>query len=164
MANVADSDVAPAAEAAGTGAPVLGQKRVVRMGSWAVKDESELRPAFFSFRDVSCVLPVKGVDKQLLLGASGYCKPGESLAIMGPSGAGKSTLLDILSYRKTTGRFTQDVMLNGEKLTQRNFVKHNGYVTSDDLLPPELTVREALEFCAALRLPADWTPEQRQAR
>ncbi|KXS21193.1 hypothetical protein M427DRAFT_51455 [Gonapodya prolifera JEL478] len=146
------------------GAPALGTKRIVRMGSWAVKDESELRPAYFSFRNISCVLPVKGVDKQLLLNASGYCKPGESLAIMGPSGAGKSTLLDILSYRKSTGRFTQDVMLNGERLTQRSFVKHNGYVTSDDLLPPELTVREALEFCAALRLPKEWNQEQRNAR
>ncbi|KAJ3338503.1 ATP-binding cassette sub- G member 5 [Gonapodya sp. JEL0774] len=161
------SDVAPAADSANSsaaGIPELGQKRMVRMGSWAVKDESELRPSYFSFRDISCILPVKGVDKQLLNGATGYCKPGESLAIMGPSGAGKSTLLDILSYRKTTGRFTQDVMLNGEKLTQRNFIKHNGYVTSDDLLPPELTVREALEFCAALRLPPDWTAEQRNAR
>ncbi|KXS20280.1 P-loop containing nucleoside triphosphate hydrolase protein [Gonapodya prolifera JEL478] len=134
---------------------LLGAKRMVRMGSWAVKDESELRPSYFSFRNISCVLPVKGVDKQLLLNASGYVKPGEALAIMGPSGAGKSTLLDILSYRKTTGRYTQDIMLNGERLTQ---------LTSDDLLPPELTVREALEFCAALRLPPDWTHEQKEAR
>ncbi|KAJ3334175.1 ABC transporter G member 22 [Gonapodya sp. JEL0774] len=168
---VSASDVPPAAEisdatasASGAGIPELGQKRMVRMGSWAVKDESELRPSYFSFRNISCVLRVDGVDKQLLEGATGYCKPGESLAIMGPSGAGKSTLLDILSYRKTTGTFSQDIMLNGEKLTQRTFIKHNGYVTSDDLLPPELTVREALEFCAALRLPTEWTAEQRVAR
>ena len=69
-------------------------------------------------------------------------QPGETLAIMGPSGAGKSTLLDILAFRKTTGRWTTDIRLNGALLTKRTFVKESGYVTSDDLLTPELTCKE----------------------
>jgi ABC-type multidrug transport system ATPase subunit len=83
---------------------------------------------------------------------------------MGPSGAGKSTLLDVLAFRKTLGKWTQDVRLNGALLQKRTFVKGSGYVTSDDLLPPELTVREMLRFGAALRLPQNWTYEQREAR
>ncbi|TPX32917.1 hypothetical protein SmJEL517_g04083 [Synchytrium microbalum] len=132
--------------------------------SWAVTDDTKLRPAFFSFKDVECRLKVRGEWKQLLAGVSGYVKPGESLAIMGPSGAGKSTLLDVISFRKTTGEWTNDVRLNGAPLTRREFIQNNGYVTSDDLLPPELTTREALEFCAALRLPESWTAEERRAR
>ncbi|TPX37234.1 hypothetical protein SmJEL517_g00984 [Synchytrium microbalum] len=137
---------------------------VVNSSSWAVTDDSQVRPAFFSFRSIDCRLKVRGEWKELLQNVSGYCKPGESLAIMGPSGAGKSTLLDVISFRKTTGEWTNDVRLNGAPLTQREFIQNNGYVTSDDLLPPELTTREALEFCAALRLPEVWTAEERRAR
>jgi ABC-type multidrug transport system ATPase subunit len=83
---------------------------------------------------------------------------------MGPSGAGKSTLLDVLAFRKTTGKWTQDVRLNGALLEKRTFVKESGYITSDDLLPPELTVTEMLKFAAALRLPKDYSQAQRDAR
>lgn len=104
---------------------------------------------------------------------------------MGPSGAGKSTLLDVLAFRKTTGKWTQvretlkpdydsrtnptdsltqDVRLNGALLTRNTFIKEAGYVTSDDLLPPELTCIEMLRFAAQLRLPKDWSAEAREAR
>ncbi|KAI9024560.1 hypothetical protein DFJ74DRAFT_705299 [Hyaloraphidium curvatum] len=138
--------------------------RVARLASWAVTDPNQLNPAFFSFKDISCVLKVEGKPKVLLDAVSGYCKPGETLAIMGPSGAGKSTLLDVLAFRKTTGKWTQDVRLNGALLKKRTFVKDSGYVTSDDLLPPELTVREMLQFGARLRLPASFSAAQRDAR
>jgi ABC-type multidrug transport system ATPase subunit len=54
--------------------------------------------------------------------------------------------------------------LNGTLLTKRTFIKESGYVTSDDLLPPELTCIEMLRFAAALRLPKDYSQAQREAR
>jgi ABC-type multidrug transport system ATPase subunit len=83
---------------------------------------------------------------------------------MGPSGAGKSTLLDILAFRKTTGKWTTDIRLNGAILAKQTFVKESGYVTSDDLLTPELTCIEMLRFGAALRLPKDWSTPAREGR
>lgn len=41
-------------------------------------------------------------DKTVLENCSGYCRPGEMLAIMGPSGAGKTTLLSLLCKRQST--------------------------------------------------------------
>ncbi|KAI9008474.1 hypothetical protein DFJ74DRAFT_772890 [Hyaloraphidium curvatum] len=131
------------------------------MATWAVSDNDQLNPVFFSFKDISCVLKVDGKPKILLDAVSGFCK---ALAIMGPSGAGKSTLLDVLAFRKTIGKWTQDVRLNGAQLQKRTFMKSSGYVTSDDLLPPELTVREMLRFGANLRLPGGWSYAQHEAR
>lgn len=54
--------------------------------------------------------------------------------------------------------------MNGNLLSRQTFIKESGYVTSDDLLPPELTVTEMLRFAAALRLPADYSTDQREAR
>ena len=41
------------------------------------------------------------VQREILRGMTGICRPGELTAIMGASGAGKTTLLNILSCRIT---------------------------------------------------------------
>jgi ABC-type multidrug transport system ATPase subunit len=43
----------------------------------------------------------------------GEARPREMVALMGPSGSGKSTLLDMLAARKTLGRLTGAVWVNG---------------------------------------------------
>ena len=45
-------------------------------------------------------LSARAKDKTVLENCSGYCRPGEMLAIMGPSGAGKTTLLSLLCKRQ----------------------------------------------------------------
>jgi ABC-type multidrug transport system ATPase subunit len=60
--------------------------------------------------------------------------------------------------------FFADCRLNGSLLTKRTFVKESGYVTSDDLLPPELSCIEMLRFAAKLRLPHSYSEAQREAR
>lgn len=47
-------------------------------------------------------------DKPILRNATGYCKPGDLLAIMGPSGSGKTTMLSLLTYK-----YNKDLQVEG---------------------------------------------------
>ena len=91
--------------------------------------------------------------------------PGRALlAVLGPSGAGKSTLLNALTgFRPAnvgTVRFGgRDLYAQYDELRRKI-----GYVPQDDILHTSLTVREALEFGAKLRFPADTTDAERRAR
>jgi ABC-type multidrug transport system ATPase subunit len=68
------------------------------------------------------------------------------------SGAGKTTLMDCLSLRKTTGRVTGVVTLNGHPQEPNSFRRCTGYVEQFDVQSPALTIRETVEFSARLRL------------
>ncbi len=84
---------------------------------------------------------------------------GQFVCILGPSGSGKSTLLDaITGLRPGTGG---TVLYDGMDLVQEYEQLRSmlGYVPQDDIVHPELTVRNALLYSAKLRLPAG-TPVQ----
>jgi ABC transport system ATP-binding/permease protein len=89
-----------------------------------------------------------------------HLRPGELVAIIGESGAGKTTLLKTLAgvMPPTTGR----VVVGGEDVTAR--LSEIGYVPQSDLVHDQLTVREALDYAAQLRLPPDTSREERAAR
>lgn len=79
--------------------------------------------------------------------------PGELVGMLGPSGAGKSTLLmSVLGLLRPTGG---RVLINGQPLQQQyeSFRTNVGYVPQDDIVHPQLTVREALWYACKLRLP-----------
>ena len=105
--------------------------------------------------------PRGGAIKRTILDAvSGVLEPGSVTAIMGPSGCGKSTLLGLLSCRAGSGG--RDVSFSGLRLVDgaplpppafAAFASAQGYVPQEDVLLPELTVRETLLFSAFLRLP-----------
>lgn len=83
---------------------------------------------------------VKG--KPLLINCSGYCKPGEMLAIMGASGAGKTTLLSILSQKADPQlNITGQVLANNNPFSSSSFYNFGVYVYQDDTLYESLTVR-----------------------
>lgn len=66
--------------------------------------------------------------------------------------AGKSTLLDILAARKSVGRLTGRVAVNGAPRGS-SFARHVSYVPQEDTFLPTMTVAETCALHAALTLP-----------
>ena len=90
---------------------------------------------------------------RLLHDINGVFRPFVLTALMGASGAGKTTLLDVLADRKTEGKITGDVRVNGNPKDSTTFAMYSAYVEQTDVHLPQTSVREALAFSAALRLP-----------
>ncbi|MCM1981882.1 FHA domain-containing protein [Lyngbya confervoides] len=103
-------------------------------------------------------------DLNLLQNISLSILPREFVAIAGVSGGGKSTLMDSLTgFRPAT---SGNVYVNGIDL-YRNFNAYRaeiGYVPQRDIVHMELTVEQALDFAAQLRMPADTTRVERRKR
>ncbi len=103
-------------------------------------------------------MTVKG-NKQILQPTALSIAPGELVAIIGESGSGKSTLLKALAgvTRPTEGTIT----VNGEPLANR--LTDIGYLPQDEVVHAGLSVVEALDYAARLRLPHDTTDEEYDA-
>lgn len=109
-------------------------------------------PVDMQFENLSCFYKDKKTkqEKQVLFDITGSFPAGDFVALMGPSGAGKSTVMDILAMRKTTGRLTGKILINGEPQSKA-FLKHSAYVTQEDLFLPTQTVMETMMYYANLR-------------
>ncbi|KAJ8600021.1 hypothetical protein CTAYLR_001871 [Chrysophaeum taylorii] len=101
--------------------------------------------------------------------------PGSVTILMGPSGAGKTTLLKLLCGRLPAGTFTavdgrSQPLLEGEVLVDHRttdfsaFKKIGTLTPQDEVLTPELTVRQTLLYAAELRSPRSWSYAQKVAR
>ncbi|ETO80147.1 hypothetical protein F444_05278, partial [Phytophthora nicotianae P1976] len=74
---------------------------------------------------------------------------------MGSSGAGKTTLMDVIAGRKTGGKITGQILLNGYPATDLAIRRSTGYCEQMDIHSESATIREALTFSAFLRQGAD---------
>lgn len=75
------------------------------------------------------------------------------MAIIGASGSGKTTLLNSISgYANTKFRMTGKISLGGvEDLSYGDLRNICGYVLQEDILYPELSVKETIEYSAKFR-------------
>lgn len=120
------------------------------------KEAMESR-AIFTWRDINLSL---ANGRKLLQHVDGWVKPGELTALMGASGAGKTTLMSALSDRGVAGVVTGERMIDGKPLDQ-GFQKGTGLVLQADIHLATSTVREAFEFSARLRQPAEVSDEEK---
>ncbi len=117
-------------------------------------------------RGVSYDVPGKragAAPQRILNAASLRVRPSELVCIIGANGTGKSTLMNIMSGRAPPSDGT--VLLNDVDL-HANFqaLKQDiAYVPQQDVLHEQLTLRQALDYAAQLRLPPDTTAAQRRA-
>lgn len=103
-------------------------------------------------------------DLNILQDISLVFQPREFIVVVGQSGGGKSTLIDaVAGYRPATHGAVHvndiDVYQNFDAV--RNDI---GYVPQRDIIHMELTVFQALDYSAQLRMPPDTTKEERHAR
>ncbi len=100
--------------------------------------------------------------RQLLQDVSFTAKPGTLTAVIGPSGAGKSTLVKLIggALPRSAGLVAFDGHdVHAEYASMRSRI---GMVPQDDVVHRQLTIEQALNFAAELRLPPDTTGDDRR--
>ncbi|KAH0365490.1 hypothetical protein KCU65_g6020, partial [Aureobasidium melanogenum] len=90
---------------------------------------------------------------EILLNITGSIPRGTMTGIMGGSGAGKSTLVNALIRGKSSAG---TLKINGVVKDMKKYKKLIGMVPQDDIVFPELTVRENILHSARMRLPSSW--------
>lgn len=92
--------------------------------------------------------------KTILHNVTGSIPRGSCWGIMGGSGAGKTTFVNtLMGKQRTTGG---SIKINGWQKDMSKYKKLIGYVPQDDIIFPELTVRENILHSARCRLPSRW--------
>src|SRR3954469_1906507 len=123
----------------------------------AVEPSHRVRPAMTGGLEVRDVTLVVDDETVLLEEVSFAARPGTLTAVIGPSGAGKSTLARVVAgaARPTSGT----VSFEGRGMhAVRSGI---GMVPQNDVVHGRLSVAEALQFAAELRMPADTTAGER---
>ncbi|RAH71105.1 putative ABC transporter [Aspergillus aculeatinus CBS 121060] len=111
-------------------------------------DDTAARPLEITFADLS--FRIRGKPTDILAGLHGSCKAGSILGVMGPSGSGKSSFVNILGGKNKAS--TGEICLNGYRMKPAELRALMGFVPQDDLVLPELTVRENLLHSARVML------------
>ncbi|KAG2502493.1 hypothetical protein JM18_009716, partial [Phytophthora kernoviae] len=116
--------------------------------------EKHFVPVTVAFQDLHYWVPDPHNPKEsleLLKGINGYAVPGSITALMGSTGAGKTTLMDVIAGRKTGGKITGKILLNGYEASDLAIRRCTGYCEQMDVHSEAATIREALTFSSFLR-------------
>ncbi|HRQ23383.1 MAG TPA: FHA domain-containing protein [Anaerolineales bacterium] len=104
-------------------------------------------------------------DLNILQNISVSFQPREFIVVVGQSGGGKSTFVDaVAGYRPATP--PSRVLVNDIDIyTHFDAIRNDiGFVPQKDIIHMELTVYQALDYAAQLRMPGDTSPEERHKR
>ena len=114
-----------------------------------------------SFEFENLMFQPKKSSKPILSGVTGEIKSGTLWGVTGASRAGKSTFINVLmgSQSHTCGI----TKINGSPGAISKYKKIIGYVPQDDVVLPELTVRENILHSARIRPPSDLKEDQIQS-
>jgi len=141
----------------------VGPFRLIYEGQGRIDRFAASRGLHLDGKNLSCIVKTKKGKKTILNDVNISINPQEFIALVGGSGAGKSTLLKALSgIQPITGQ----ALVEGDNLRD-HFEEYRsmiGYVPQDDILHQDLTVQEALDFSARLRLPPDTAETEIKAR
>ena len=124
-----------------------------------VERSHRVRPATTGGLEVRDVTLVVDDETVLLDRVSFAARPGTLTAIIGPSGAGKSTLAKVVAGAERPTSGTVSFEARGVHAVRSEI----GMVPQDDVLHGRLTVAQALQFAAELRMPVD-TPQATAGR
>ena len=97
-------------------------------------------------------IKMKYANKDILKDIDGYATPGRLLAVMGGTGAGKTSLLSFLAHRLDSNLDYYGKMRYGGLKYSKSLRKYLAFVQQDDIVIPQLTVKEHIRYCARLRL------------
>ncbi|KAJ4414754.1 hypothetical protein N0V82_007746 [Gnomoniopsis sp. IMI 355080] len=103
----------------------------------------------------------QGALKAILHNVTGSIERGNLTAVMGGSGAGKSTFINVLMGKLTNT--SGSVMVNHVPVTMDSYKKLIGYVPQDDIVLPDLSIRENIMHSARVRLPRNWSDAEIQS-
>mmetsp|Transcript_26760 Transcript_26760/g.80819 ORF Transcript_26760/g.80819 Transcript_26760/m.80819 type:complete len:958 (-) Transcript_26760:85-2958(-) len=124
-------------------------------------DDKDVEDGYrIEFSDLRLTLPGGAT---VMRGPSGALECGKSTAIMGASGAGKTTIMNLITgkVKKTGGWIT----VNGEPCDDLSqYRSRTAFVPQEDVMHRELTVLDNITFSANMRLPANWTEEQKREK
>jgi ABC transport system ATP-binding/permease protein len=139
-----------------------------RIGAQALEPLEQVDGVDIQVRDARVEVAVgkRGgqATKTLLRDVLLHLPPASMTAVAGPSGAGKTTLMRLLSGQQPAAAGT--VEYNGTDLAQcrQAYAPLMGYVPQEDIVHADLTVREALDYQARLRLGSETPAATRDAR
>ncbi|RLN54610.1 hypothetical protein BBJ28_00021986, partial [Nothophytophthora sp. Chile5] len=138
----------------GLGSESTDAKGELAVGLPVADREKNFVPVTVAFQDLHYWVPDPHNPKQtleLLKGIDGYAVPGSITALMGSSGAGKTTLMDVIAGRKTGGKISGKILLNGYEANDLAIRRCTGYCEQMDVHSEAATIREALTFSSFLR-------------